>query len=231
MLRARLAALVLIGAIALAGCSSGGDSPTTTSSTAAPVPAAADVMASAATAMRAVTSAHFHLTITGTLPDVPVQSAEGDLTSSGDAQGKATIQQFGQLLEVEFVFAGDTLYLKGPTGGFTEVPAALAGSVYDPTALLNPDTGVVKVLTSATGLGPVTTADGQYTVTGTVPKDVAASLAPGVATDVDATFTIDADDATVSAISFALAGSDGKPAEIELLLSDLNAPVTVTAPS
>ena len=47
----------------------------------------------------------------------------------------------------------------------------------------------------------------------------------------DATFTIDAATSTVSAVSFALTGSDGKPAGIQLLLSDLNAPVTVTAPS
>ena len=188
-------------------------------------------MASAATAMRGVTSAHFSLGISGSLPELIVQSAEGDLTSTGDAQGKGTIVQFGQLLEVEFVFVGGDLYLKGPTGGFNKLPAALAGSVYDPTALLNPDKGVVKVLTSATGLGPVTSDGGQYTVTGKVPQDVAASLAPGIAEDVDATFTIDAATSTVSAVSFALTGSDGKPAGIQLLFSDLNAPVTVTAPS
>ena len=234
MLRARLTVLIVVGALAtLVGCSSGDGGTATTSSTptSTPVPTATELMASAATAMRAVTSAHFSLGISGSLPGLIVQSAEGDLTSTGDAQGKGTIVQFGQLLEVEFVFVGGDLYLKGPTGGFSKLPAALAGSVYDPTALLNPDKGVVKVLTSATGLGPVTSDGGQYTVTGKVPKDVAASLAPGIAEDVDATFTIDAATSTVSAVSFALTGSDGKPAGIQLLFSDLNAPVTVTAPS
>ena len=77
-----------------------------------------------------------------------VQSAKGDLTAAGDAQGTATIIQFGQLIEVEFVLAGGELYIKGVTGGFTQVPAALAGSVYDPSAILDPDQGVAKVLSS-----------------------------------------------------------------------------------
>ena len=84
--------------------------------------------------------------LTGSCRSITVQKAEGDLTAAGDAQGTATIVQFGQLIEAEFVLVDGQLYLKGPTGGFSQVPAALAGSVYDPSAILNPDKGVAKVL-------------------------------------------------------------------------------------
>jgi lipoprotein LprG len=227
MLRVRLAAVVaaLAGLALIAGCSSGGDTP---SSSSTPVPTAAELISASAAAMRTVTTSHFTLAISGSLPAVIVQSAEGDLTSSGDATGKGTIRQLGQLVEVEFVFLSGDLYLKGPTGGFTTVPAALAGSVYDPTVLLDPQRGVVRVLTSATDLGPVT---GSYTLTGKVPRDVAASLAPGVGSDVDATFTIDPATSQLTAVSLALTGSDGQPATIRLELSGLNAPVTITPPA
>ncbi|MFD2397254.1 LppX_LprAFG lipoprotein [Prauserella oleivorans] len=51
-----------------------------------------------------------------------VQSLEGDLDRSGQAKGNGTLNQLGQLVEVEFVLADDTLYLKGPTGGFQKIP-------------------------------------------------------------------------------------------------------------
>ncbi|MEP6562902.1 MAG: LppX_LprAFG lipoprotein, partial [Nakamurella sp.] len=159
-----------------------------------------------------------------------VQKADGVLTAAGDAQGTATIAQFGQLIEAEFVLAGDQLYLKGPTGGFSQVPAALAGSVYDPSAILNPDKGVAKVLSSV--INPVISGtDGDaWLVTGTVPAAVAGGLVPGLNSDVDARFTIAMAGNQLSAAVFTLAGADGTPATVTVELSDLNAPVSITAP-
>jgi lipoprotein LprG len=224
---ARIVVAVSVMALALVGCSSSSTPPT---STAAPPPAAADLIATSATAMKAVTSAHFTITVTGTLPDLTVQSADGDLTGTGDAKGTAKINQLGQLVEVEFVVVAKDLYLKGPTGGFTKLPAALAGAVYDPTAILNPDKGVAKVLTGATGLSPTTESGSNYVVTGTVPKDIAAGLTPGISTDVAGTFTIDKATSQVASVAFGAKGSDGKDAKVELALSDYNKAVTVTAP-
>ena len=122
--------------------------PTPTAAT----PTGPELLASASTAMKAVTSAGFSLTVDGQLPAVTVQTAKGSLTAAGDAQGTATIVQFGQLIEVEFVLTGGELYLKGPTGGFAKIPAALAGQVYDPSAILNPDKGVAAVGAFVRGL-------------------------------------------------------------------------------
>ena len=124
-------------------------------------------------------------TVDGQLPSVTVQSAKGVLNADGDAQGTATIVQFGQLVEVEFVLAGGELYIKGVTGGFTQVPAALAGSVYDPSAILDPDRGVAKVLSSVQSPTIAGTEGDSWLVSGSVPADVAAGLVPGITADVD----------------------------------------------
>lgn len=225
----RGALLTVALALALISCSSTTDA--TPSTTGTPAPTAAELITRSATAMKAVQTAHFSLKVTGTLPDLLVQTGEGDLTSTGSAQGTATVQQFGQLVEVEFVVVAKELYLKAGTGGFSRVPAALAGQVYDPTAILDPDRGVANVLASTTGLSAVTSGDGTWTVGGTVPKAVAASLTPGISTDVAGTFVVDAQSSRTSSISFATTGSDGQPATVELSLSDFDKELAITAPT
>jgi lipoprotein LprG len=212
--------------LAMAGCTSSGSGGTPTAVTPTPT----DLLASSATAMSTVTSAHFILAVDGQLPAIAVQKAEGDLTAAGDAQGTASIVQFGQLIEAEFVLVGGELYLKGPTGGFSQVPAALAGSVYDPSAILNPDKGVAKVLGSVTDAAITGSEGDDWVVTGTVPADVAGGLVPGLSTDVDAKFTIAMSGAQLSGAVFTLDGADGNPAMVTVELSNLNAPVSITAP-
>lgn len=212
----------------LAGCSS---SPTTDSPASPALTSSADALSGAATAMKAVTSAHFTLTVNGNLPELTVHQAEGDLTSTGQAQGHGTITQFGQLVEVDFSVVGKDLYLKGPTGGYTKIPAALAGQVYDPTAILNPDKGVAAVLAGLTAPGALTTSDSTYTVTGTVPKAMAAALVPGITADVPGTFVIDRSTLRVTSVTLSPAASDGKPASVVLTLTDFDKAVTVTTPA
>jgi len=224
--RRAFAAAFLAVAVLLGGCSSTTATPTATAAT----PTATDLLASSATAMKAVSSAGFTLTVDGQLPAVTVQTAKGSLTSAGDAQGTATIVQFGQLVEVEFVLVGGDLYLKGPTGGFTKVPAALAGSVYDPSAILNPDKGVAKVLSSVQNPTIIGTEGEAWQVSGTVPAAVAGGLVPGISTDVSAVFTIQMTGSQLIAATFTLDGADGKPAGVTVTLSDLGAPVTITKP-
>lgn len=231
LVRTRGASLLLAMAAALSmvGCSAGSSDGPTSAATTAP-PSAAELITRSATAMKAVTSAHFSLAVTGTLPDLVVQSGAGDLTSAGSAQGTASIRQFGQLVEVEFVVVDKALFLKAGTGGFSEVPAALADQVYDPTAILDPERGVAAVLTSTTGLSAVTSSDGNYTVSGTVPEKVAASLTPGISTDVAGTFVVDAASSRTSSVSFATTGSDGRPATVTLELEDFDKELAITTP-
>jgi lipoprotein LprG len=212
--------------LALVACTSSGSSGSPTAAT----PTPAELLASSSTAMAEVSSAHFALTVAGDLPSITVQQAQGDLTAAGDAKGTASIVQFGQLIEAEFVLVGGQLYLKGPTGGFNQVPAALAGSVYDPAAILNPDKGVAKVLGSVTNPAITGTDGSDWVVTGTVPAEVAGGLVPGLNTDVDGQFTIAMSGAQLSGAVFTLDGADGQPATVTVDLSELNTPVSITAP-
>jgi len=181
--------------------------------------------------MAKVTSAAFTLAVDGQLPTVTVQTAQGVLNAAGDAQGSATIVQFGQLVEVEFVLAGKELYIKGVTGGFAQVPAALAGSVYDPSAILDPARGVPKVLSSVQSPTIAGTEGERWLVSGSVPAEVAAGLVPGITSDVTALFTITMNSLELTSADLTLDGADGKPATVKVELSDFNEPVTISPPS
>ena len=221
-----LLAAAVTGIVTLTGCTS----TTTTATPTAAALTAPEVLAKSAAAMADVTSTSFTIAVDGQLPAVTVQSAEGDLTAAGDAQGTAKITQFGQLLEVEFVLSGGDLYIKGLTGGFSQVPAALAGSVYDPSAILNPDKGVAKVLSSVQN-PTLTSSDGDsWVVSGTVPTSVAAALVPGIDTDVTGVFTIEMSTGYLTAADLTLNGADDKPATVTIGLSNFNEPVSISPP-
>ncbi|RKT52751.1 LppX_LprAFG lipoprotein [Saccharothrix australiensis] len=208
---------VLVGALALllAGC---------TSSSGA-LPAGSEVVGKAATAMRSVTSTHFTIKVDGELPNVTVKDAEGDLNAEGQSKGRAKVEQFGQLIEVDYVLVDEDLYFKGPTGGFTKLPAALAGGLYDPTAILNPDKGVAKVLSSARDAKTVGSDDGAHVVEATVPRDVVAGLVPGIDADVKARFSTK-DDRLTDAVFELPTG-----AKVSIALSDFNKSFTATPPA
>jgi lipoprotein LprG len=203
----------------------------TSQTASAALPSGAELLGKSAEVMRSVKSTHFAITVDGELPDIPVQGAEGDLNGDGNAKGKAKTNQFGQLLEVDFVLVDKNLYVKGATGGFTKLPAFLAGQVYEPTVVLNPDKGVAHVLASVKD--PKTTGDDgdTYEVTGTVPKDVAAGLVPGIGSDVAGRFFVAKDSSQLRTARFELPGKNGGQAAVEVVLSDLGKPVTVNAPA
>ena len=180
--------------------------------------------------MSSVSSANFVLTVDGELPAVTVQAAQGALTDQGDAQGTATIVQFGQLVEVEFVLVGGALHLKGATGGFTQVPAALAGAVYDPSAILDPTKGVAKVLSSVTDPALTGTDGDAWLISGSVPAAVAAGLVPGIGADVTGVFTVEMATFQLTAAYLTLDGSDCKPSTVKVELDDFNEPISISPP-
>lgn len=190
----------------------------------ASLPDAKEVLAKSADTMAGVKSTHFAIKVDGDLPQLGVQGADGDLNAAGDAKGKAKTNQFGQLLEVDFVLAGGDLYIKGPTGGFQKLPAVLKGQVYDPTAILNPDRGVAKVLRSVRDPKTESSEGDTTVVSGTVPKDVAASLVPGISADVASRFTLDG--SKLKTARFELTGGS-----VEVALSDLDKAVEVAPPA
>ncbi|GAA2002510.1 LppX_LprAFG lipoprotein [Nakamurella flavida] len=221
--RRRTLVTAVAGVLLLAGCSA--DPPVVD------LPGGPDLVARSATAMRAVTSASFAIAVTGQLPELTITKADGVLTAEGDAQGTATALQFGQLLEVEFVVTAGDLYLKGPTGGYTKLAGAFADAVYDPTAILDPDRGVVKVVESMSDPTVAGRSDGGYQLTGGVPQAVAVGLAPGITSDVAATVTVDAATSRVTDLRFDLDGADGQAASVGLTFADFDQAVSITPPS
>ena len=222
--RTLLAAMALSAAI-VTGCSSSGD---------ASLPDAGALLKDSAQATSGVTSTHFTMKVNGTVPGLSVHSLDGDLTKAngGGAKGTGTLELLGQVVDAQFVLVNGSLYIKGPTGGFQKIPAVLSSSIYDPSAILDPQRGIPKVLSSVQG--PKT--DGKedidgtptYRVKGTVPKDALAALVPGVSSDADATFWLRQDGGHLP-----VKASLGYPgnAAVDVTLSDVDKPVTVTAPA
>lgn len=229
-MRRLLFGLGLLAAL-VAGCTSGGGSGSTN------LPAASTLLAHSGASMRSVTSVHFVITVNGTLAGVPIQNAEGDLNAQGQAKGSAKISELGQLVQADFVLVNSTFYIKGPTGGYTKVPAALAGNLFDPTAILDPNRGIAKVLTSVQGgtTQARETVDGvdSYRIGGKVSKDVVSSLLPGLDSDVTATLWVAADSKNLPVkAEFAVPGNGGaQGAKVDVDISNYNEPVTVTPPA
>ena len=98
--------------------------------------------------MAEVKSAHFVIDVNGKISGLSLKRAEGDLTQQGSARGTASIEQFGPAIEAKFVIVGSDLWLKAATGGYQKLPLAAAATVYDPSAILDPNRGVAKLLSS-----------------------------------------------------------------------------------
>ena len=226
---------ILLGMLALvaalgAGCTSKND--------AAPAGGGRDAAAllrDSAAATRDIKSAHFALKVNGSISGLSVHSAQGDLTKEGAARGSVNMELLGNLFEGDFVLVDNSIYIKGPTGPYQQLPASLISNVYDPSAILNPDKGIAKVLASIQNprIDGNETVDGQARtkVTGKVAKDVVSSIVPGVSSDVDITVWLRQDDKRPVKALVGLPGTDGKPASVEVMLSDLDKPVTITAPA
>jgi len=217
------AALTLLTAL-LSGCSK--EEPTQA------LPDGATLINESATAMREVQSAHVRIEIEGNVSTLPLKRAEGDLLRNGDAKGTLQLSQLGNLIEYEFVVFGDSIYLKGVTGGWQQLPASMAATIYDPSAILDPERGIVKIL--ATSTEPVTEA--QETVNGVdtyrvaVKMDnlAAASLVPGMPPGVTGKLWVDAK--TKHLVKAVLTVPGSPPGTVNLDVSNFNTPVTVSAP-
>lgn len=114
----------------------------------AALPDGATLLADSAEVMRTVTTTRVGIDVQGELPTLPIKAAKGQLTREGQAKGTATVEQLGQVIQLDFVITDDRLYLRGPTGGMRELPASGVGLVYDPSVILDPDRGVAEVLAS-----------------------------------------------------------------------------------
>lgn len=223
---ARIAATVAL-LFALAGCSGRRQ-----------LPPADPLLASAADEMRRVFTVTFTLEVEGPVGALAIRRAEGVLTQQGEASGVVQLEQSGSLIEYEFVISGDTMYVKGPTGGFQTVPAVIANAVFDPTRLLDPSGGVAQILAETEGARTeaAEAVDGvdAYRVTATIPAGTLEDLVPvelgdeGVAT----TAWIGRDPPVVRKFRLTLQlRGETQQTTMTVTLGDFNVPATITPPS
>lgn len=222
MIRRRLPALALLltlFTLAVPACS-GGDE----------LPDGAQLLSRSADTMRQVSTARFTLQLEGDVGGLPIEGAQGRLTRAGEAAGTATITQGGQLTELKFVLTGDSLFLQGPTGGFRELPASFAASVYDPSTILDARRGVPALLTRATGATTEAREDAAgvdaYRVRATFPAEVLGGLIPSVTQDTEGQVWIGAQRPYLVQARFELPGGIAT-----VQLSEFGAPVDIAPPS
>ncbi len=222
---------MVVLALPLAACSSGGGGSTETSN----LPAAGQLLSSGATAMTAVRSLRFSIDASGQIAGLALRSATGQLTRAGNAQGHASVSESGTLVEIDFVIVGSTAYIKGATGGYSKVPLAVAASLYDPEAILDPDKGVVKLLRTATAARTVDreTLDGQavYHVKALLAQSVLATLVPGDSQSEQGDLWLTVSSSQLVKVSFPVQTASGGSGSVTASFSDFDAPAAITAPS
>ena len=193
------------------------------------------LLSASAQQMRELKTTKFNITAQGSIAGLALRKADGVLTKEGSAQGTAQVEQFGAAVELTFVIVGDKIYLKGPTGGYQTLPLALASSVYDPSAILDPERGIAKVLSTAKngkteGEESVNGRDA-YRVAASIDGGVLATIVPGTKGDVPAKLWIGKDPKHLLKATFTLAGTDsGSGGSVTIVFSDFDAPVTISAP-
>lgn len=212
--------LVVTAGLALfvAACSGGGD-----------LPPADEMLPDAAAAMGEVESVRFDLAVEGDVPGLDVKAADGTVTADGSAEGTGTLTAFGMDIEAEYVIIGEDAWVKGPTGGFQQIPVGDDMLPYDPTLLLDPDSGVAALLEAVESAEPEDTeaVDGVETYRYAVEFDPAAfaTLIPAEGDWNTATVWFDQETSRVVKAEF----SQGE-ATVTLLLSDYDEDVTIDAP-
>ncbi|MGH3898504.1 MAG: LppX_LprAFG lipoprotein [Pseudonocardiaceae bacterium] len=228
MPRQRLRLLALLAALVITLITSCG----TGSEQRVALPDGTRLLADSATAMRTVTSTRFNVDIQGNVPEIRLRSADGQLTQEGSAKGNANLDQGGQVIELEFVILGETLYLRPPTGPVQKLPLSLAGAVYDPSVILNPDRGVAAVL--ASGKGATTEAREQvggvdsYRLRVDFPAQPLSTLVPGPPKDKTGQIWIAVQGSRLVQAQFPATDPDGR---ITVRFSEYDVPVEITAPA
>jgi lipoprotein LprG len=219
--------------VALSGCSDDKASPPPAADP--DLPAAQTLLKESSTAMGSIKTAKFLITADGTIAGLALKRAEGVLTKEGNAQGTAQVEQLGTTTDLAFTIVGQTMYLKGPTGEYQQLPLALAASVYDPSAILDPERGIAKVLSTATDgkTEASESVDGQATlrVSAKFPAENLAKIVPGVTGSVPGKVWIAKDNKRVLKATFELPGTgDAKGGTVTVTFTQFDAAVTITPP-
>lgn len=224
-------AFLSLAAALVAGCSF------SSSKSGGPLPDGATLVKQSTDATKNLKSAHLVLTVNGKIAGLPVTNLTGDLTTTPNtaAQGNAQITLAGQDISADFVVVDGDLYTNALNpGDKTMTDVGPASQVYDPSAILNPDTGVANLLKNFTGAKAEgrDQVSGQTTVriSGSVAADAVNKIAsPFKATKpVPATFWIvESGDHQLAQVN--LQQSQGN--SVQMTLSNWNKPVQISKPA
>lgn len=210
-----------------AGCGGGGP---------AKQPPAGPLLQQAANTLRATTSLGFALRAANA-PQVKVKSVDAKLLRNGNAQGSAQVTELGMPIQLDFTVLGKTVWLKGFTGGWQREPLSRVAGIYDPSAVLDPNRGLVKLLTTAKDAGTKgrDTVAGQdcYKVHATLDRASVSGLVPGITADTPADIWITTTGHRVpkAVLTIPPQSGNGKPGTATITFADFNTPFAISAPA
>ena len=199
------------------------------------LPDGATVLSESAAVMKQVDSVHAELVVNGTIADLPLTYAKGDINRNGDAQGSLQITS-PQLIEMEFrILNGKTGYLKYPTGPWQEATLVIM-AVYNPSILLNQDKGVANALATATNAKTEKSEKINgidcWKVSAELNKAAASALVPGtLPSKLNAFFWVDKQSKRMLKAEVIYPATGGNPdAPVDLTFTEFGKSVTVSAP-
>jgi lipoprotein LprG len=232
MFRIRPVLALLAALVAVTSCTNSTDKKTDEST--GSLPDGATLLSESATAMRDIKTAKFLITADGAISGLSLRRAEGTLTREGDAEGTAQIEQSGTSVDLTFVIVGDKIYIKGPTGGYQELPLSLASSVYDPSAILDPDQGIAKVLSTATDAkteaGEAVDGTDAWRVALTANGADLAKIIPGVTGNPPGKVWLGKEDKRLHKAVFTLPAEGGATGTVTVTFQQFDAPADIKAP-
>lgn len=198
------------------------------------LPDASGLIGQSITATKALKSAHLEIAVTGKIEGLPIKTLSGDLTNvpSVAVSGSSTISMGGSDVDIELVVVDGTLYAALTPNSWLDMgPAA---DIYDPSVILNPDTGLANMLSRISDaksegtetIGGITT----VRITGKVAADAVNTLIPQIKATgpLPATAWIEKD-APHQLVQAKVDRSEGN--SVALTLSEWDKPVTVTKPA
>jgi lipoprotein LprG len=164
-------------------------------------------------------------------------SADGVLTHAPAFDGKIVVQIAGLKPEVPVIAVDGKVYAQLPlTTGWQPIDPADYGAP-DPAALMSPDHGLSSMLTATTDVtrgksvrGGEGNREVLTTYQGTVPASAASVIVPRVEGDVDATYTLTADDELREAVLTGDFYGTGHTETYTVTVDDYGTEKDITAP-
>lgn len=227
--RARLIGLltVVLAIVLTAGCSGGGGS--------GDRPPGGPLLQQAANVLRGVTSLSFTLRTSGD-PDITVKSVDAKLLKDGNSQGSVQVTELGMPIQLDFVVIGKTAHFKGLTGGWQQEPLSKVAGIYDPSAILDPDRGLVQLLLTAKNAetkGKDKVAGQEcHRVHATLARAALSRLVPGMNADAPADIWVSTADKHVLKAEVEVPSKNGgKPGKVTITFADFGKPFPISAPA